>query len=77
MTCEQRLLDLRRRLDEKEREILSPWACFSSDAVRRKNEERISRGHRQNFSLDTDRILHSLAYSRYIDKTQVFLSHQK
>ena len=29
-------------------------------------------GHRQNFSLDADRILHSLAYSRYIDKTQVF-----
>ncbi len=72
MTYEQRLLDIRRRLDEKEREILSPWACFSSDAVRRKDEERILRGHRQNFSLDTDRILHSLAYSRYIDKTQVF-----
>ena len=29
-------------------------------------------GHRQNFALDTDRILHSLAYSRYVDKTQVF-----
>ena len=25
-----------------------------------------------NFSLDVDRILHSLAYTRYIDKTQVF-----
>ena len=49
VTYEQRLLDLRRRLDEKEREVLSPWACFSSDAVRRKNEERILRGHRQNF----------------------------
>ena len=72
MTYEKRLLDIRRQLDEKEREILSVWACFSSDAVRRKNEDRILRGHRQNFSLDTDRILHSLAYSRYIDKTQVF-----
>ena len=72
MTNERRLLDIRRKLDKKEREILSPWACFSSDAVRRKNEERILRGHRQNFSLDGDRILHSLAYSRYIDKTQVF-----
>lgn len=29
-------------------------------------------GHRQFFSLDADRILHSLSYSRYIDKTQVF-----
>jgi dGTPase len=68
----KRLLDIRRKLDEKEQEILSPWACLSRDAVRRKEEERILMGHRQNFSLDTDRILHSMAYSRYIDKTQVF-----
>lgn len=68
----KRLLEIRRRLDEKEQEILSPWACLSRNAVRRREEERILRGHRQNFSLDTDRILHSMAYSRYIDKTQVF-----
>ncbi len=68
----KRLLDIRRKLDEKEQEILSPWACLSRNAVRRKEEERILMGHRQNFSLDTDRILHSMAYSRYIDKTQVF-----
>ena len=29
-------------------------------------------GYRQAFSLDSDRILHSRAYTRYIDKTQVF-----
>ncbi len=69
---EKRLLDIRRKLDQKEKEILSPWACLSRDAVRRREEERILMGHRQNFSLDTDRILHSMAYSRYIDKTQVF-----
>jgi len=68
----KRLLDIRRELDAKEEEILSPWACLSRDAVRRKEEERILMGHRQSFSLDTDRILHSMAYSRYIDKTQVF-----
>jgi len=45
---------------------------LSSHALRKQDEERIHKGHRQNFSLDTDRILHSLAYSRYIDKTQVF-----
>ncbi len=28
--------------------------------------------YRQAFTLDADRILHSLAYTRYIDKTQVF-----
>ena len=59
-------------LDKEEEKRLSPWACLSRDAVRGKVEEHIIAGHRQNFSLDTDRILHSLAYSRYIDKTQVF-----
>ena len=59
-------------LDNEEETRLSPWACLSRDAVRRRFEEHITSGHRQNFSLDTDRILHSLAYSRYIDKTQVF-----
>ncbi len=72
MTNQKRLLAIRRQLDEKEQKILSPWACFSCNAVRRREEARIQLGHRQNFSLDTDRILHSMAYSRYIDKTQVF-----
>jgi dGTPase len=63
---------LREHLDEREKRILSPWACLSRDALRKKPEEKALMGHRQNFSLDTDRILHSLSYSRYIDKTQVF-----
>lgn len=52
--------------------MLSPHATLSTAAVRRRPEERVERGHRQHFSLDADRILHSLAYTRYIDKTQVF-----
>lgn len=63
---------LRDELDGAEEERLSPWACLSLNALRRREEDNITKGHRQNFSLDTDRILHSLAYSRYIDKTQVF-----
>lgn len=63
---------IRDELDKNEEERLSTWACLSSNALRREEEEKIVKGHRQNFSLDTDRILHSLAYSRYIDKTQVF-----
>jgi len=59
-------------LDSEEEKRLSQWACLSRDAVRGRAEDHILSGHRQNFSLDTDRILHSLAYSRYIDKTQVF-----
>jgi dGTPase len=66
------LLEIKKQLDGKEEESLSLWACLSRHAVRRKEEVEIDRGHRQNFSVDTDRILHSLAYSRYIDKTQVF-----
>ena len=63
---------IKNELDKSEKESLSIHACPSIEAVRRKEEEKIDKGHRQNFSLDTDRILHSLAYSRYIDKTQVF-----
>ena len=59
-------------LDVMEEARLSPYACLSSQAVRRKEEDSVLMGHRQNFSLDADRVLHSLAYSRYIDKTQVF-----
>ena len=66
------LKKIRVRLDEEEKERLSPWACQSAWARRRTEEAKVGMGHRQNFSLDTDRILHSLAYSRYIDKTQVF-----
>lgn len=55
-------------LDEQQR--LSPAACLSIHAQRRREETR--RGHRQAFAMDADRILHSRAYTRYIDKTQVF-----
>ncbi len=66
------LKEIKAHLDGSEKERLSPYACLSRQAVRRREEEKILMGHRQNFALDTDRILHSLAYSRYVDKTQVF-----
>ncbi|MBM4285041.1 MAG: HD domain-containing protein [Deltaproteobacteria bacterium] len=66
------LAELRQRLDREEEATLSPYATRSSQAVRRGFEERITQGHRQNFAVDADRILHSQAYTRYIDKTQVF-----
>lgn len=49
---------------------LSPLAARSLEGIRR-NEEQLQ-GYRQNFAQDADRILHSRAYTRYIDKTQVF-----
>lgn len=60
----------RQRILEKER--LSPYATLSVQAKRRVYEQEVEDGHRENFSVDGDRILHSLSYSRYIDKTQVF-----
>lgn len=64
------LLALKQRLDTREQGYLSPFATPSRDGIRRWPEEKI--GHRQAFALDGDRILHSRAYTRYIDKTQVF-----
>ncbi len=59
-------------LNQREREFFSPLASFSEDGKRRSPDNRLDDGYRQAFSLDADRILNSLAYTRYIDKTQVF-----
>ena len=59
-------------LDERETQILSPHAAFSVQSIRRIPEPIFHSGYRQSFALDTDRIMHSMAYARYIDKTQVF-----
>lgn len=59
-------------LNQRETEILSPIATYSKDAIRRQSEAHLDTGYRQAFSVDADRILHSRAYTRYIDKTQVF-----
>jgi len=61
-----------RALDRREVQWLVQGAARSSSAVRRRAEARLIEGYRQNYAVDTDRILHSRAYSRYIDKTQVF-----
>jgi dGTPase len=66
------LRSIRALLDRKEAEGLSAAGTPSHCAVRRREEEFLTAGHRQAFSVDVDRILHSRAYARYIDKTQVF-----
>jgi dGTPase len=66
------LKSIRVLLDRKEEQNLSPFATPNSRAVRRRAEELLTEGYRQAFSVDVDRILHSRAYTRYIDKTQVF-----
>ncbi len=50
-------------------EDFSPYASFDKDAIRLKPLES---DIRPNYFRDIDRIIHSLSYTRYIDKTQVF-----
>lgn len=64
------LLSQLAHLNDLEVGRLSPAATLSADGIRRHPEKQAA--YRQNFALDADRILHSRAYSRYIDKTQVF-----
>ena len=63
---------IRQALNKREAEKLSHAATLSTNGMRRVHEENSDSGYRQAFSLDVDRIMHSLAYTRYIDKTQVF-----
>ena len=48
---------------------LSEYATKSTDAIRLNDE---SSDMRPAFFRDIDRIIHSLSYTRYTDKTQVF-----
>ncbi len=64
------LFSILESLNKEEYSNLSPLATCSSTGRRRQPENR--KGYRQHFALDADRILHSRAYTRYIDKTQVF-----
>lgn len=54
-------------------EILSKYASKNRDSIRLVEEEN---DIRPNYFRDIDRIIHSLSYTHYIDKTQVF-SKQK
>lgn len=64
--------EFKKRLNKREHENLNPLACFSHSALRRHKEKFTKKEYRQAFSADADRILNSLAFTRYIDKTQVF-----
>ncbi len=68
----QSLSRLRSLQEEREAKDLNPRAAKSILGIRRAAEKRLAGDYRQNFAVDVDRILNSLAYSRYFDKTQVF-----
>ncbi len=64
--------ELKDLLNKREEQNFSSLACFSAHAKRRHEEKHKDNEYRQAFSADADRILNSLAFTRYIDKTQVF-----
>jgi dGTPase len=66
------LIELKALLNRSESETLSPLATRNTMGIRRRPGNKLEADYRQSFSVDGDRILHSLAYARYIDKTQVF-----
>jgi len=65
---EHTLADYRRVAEEKEGNALFRKASYSKNHSRLKGPED---DHRMPYKRDVDRILHSKAYSRYVDKTQV------
>lgn len=63
---------LKEILKTREKANLCSSACFSHFAKRRHKEKFVKNEYRQSFAKDSDKILNSLAFTRYIDKTQVF-----
>lgn len=65
------LKEVRKQIEDREN-YLSEFACMSKDAIfMHKNGEKDNE-IRPIFFRDADRIIHSLTYTRYIDKTQVY-----
>lgn len=62
------LMHYRKLAEKKEEETLFNKASFSKEHKRLDGPEE---DHRMPYKRDVDRILHSKAYSRYVDKTQV------
>jgi dGTPase len=67
--------ELRLRLEERERAMLSPHAAFSSES-RGRTQPEDEHPYRTAFQRDRDRILHTKAFRRLKRKTQVFLATQ-
>src|ERR1051325_4746675 len=69
----RRMTTIRQQLEQREREILAPQAAKSADSRGRLHPEPED-DVRPAFQRDRDRIIHSKAFRRLKDKTQVFLA---
>lgn len=68
-------MNIRESMEQRERELLSPYASHSADTRGREHPEEEC-DVRTMYQRDRDRILHCKAFRRMKDKTQVFLAPQ-
>ena len=66
------MIVLREEVEKRERDHLAPYAAFSADSSRLKEEDECDL--RSAFQRDRDRIVHCKAFRRLKHKTQVFLA---
>ena len=69
-------MNIRESMEQRERELLSPYASHSADTRGRENPEEEC-DVRTTYQRDRDRILHCKAFRRMKDKTQVFWHHRE